>query len=511
MDFLRINSILLPLRSTEIKEMFGEKMNFAVQKYRITGTLILIGSLLFCSIANMEVRAETEEIVHTNAVLKFSDGGKTVIGVTNNKVEYIVIPDGVTRIGDRAFLDCSSLRKITIPESVTHIGEDAFWGCTSLIGITIPGNMMHIGARAFYRCRTLRSITVPESVTSIGEDAFLWCSSLVSVVLPEHFAGQELQRFRFPSSCRIYHSVADAQKSKAEMARLEALKLAAAAQGLKLSDDCKTVVGVTEREKVKKIVLPSSVTAIGDRAFWDCIALRNITIPDSVTSIGEDSFAHCSALWSITIPDSVTSIGKNAFSGCSALKNVTIPKRVTAIGNGAFDRCDSLTGIILPEHFSDEDAAAWGLSQNCRIFRSVAEARKVKAEMARLDALKIAAASQKLKLSDDCETVIGVTDREKVKKIELPRSITKIENNAFEGCAYLVKITIPPSVTDIGDRAFSGCSSLLSVTIPSSVTAIGEGAFSNCASLKKLTIPAHFTNGDVEKWGVFSDCQIIRK
>ena len=79
MDFLRIKSILLPLRSTEIKEMFGEKMNFAVQKYRITGTLILIGSLLFCSIANMEVRAETEEIVHTTRFapigLRPLDGG----------------------------------------------------------------------------------------------------------------------------------------------------------------------------------------------------------------------------------------------------------------------------------------------------------------------------------------------------------------------------------------------------------------------------------------------------
>lgn len=486
-------------------------MDFAVQKCRITGTLILIGCLLFGLIFSMEVRAETEEIVHTNAVLKFSDGGKKVIGVTNNKVEYIVIPDGVTHIGDRAFLDCSSLRKIVIPDSVTHIGEDAFWGCTSLIGITIPGNMIRIGDRAFYRCRTLRSITIPESVTSIGEDAFLWCNSLVSVVLPEHFTDQESDRFRFPSTCKIYRSVAEAQKSKAEMARLEALKVAAAAQKLKLSDDCKTVVGVTDRDKVKKIVLPSSVTAIADRAFWDCIALRNITIPDSVTSIGEDSFAHCSALWSITIPDSVTSIGKNAFSGCCSLKNIAIPESVTAIGNGAFDRCDSLTGIILPKHFSDEDAAAWGLSQNCRIFRSVAEAQKVRAEMARLEALKIAAASQKLKLSDDCETVIGVTEQENVKKIELPRSITKIENNAFEGCAYLVKITIPPSVTDIGDRAFFGCSSLLSITIPSSVKKIGKGALSDCSSLKKLTIPAHFTNEDVENWGVFSGCQIIRK
>ena len=486
-------------------------MNSIVQKCRITGIMIFISCLLIGLAVPVEVHAETERMSNTNAVLKFSDGGKTVVGVTNNKVEYIVIPDGVTGIGDRAFLDCYSLRKITIPESVTSIGEDAFWGCTSLIGITIPDNMKSIGARAFFRCRSLRSITIPGSVTSIGEDAFLWCSSLNSVVLPGHFADSGLDRLRFPRNCKIYRSVAEAQKSKAEMARLEALKIAAAAQRLSLSDDCKTVIGVTDREKVKKIELPSNVTAIGDRAFWNCISLRSIMIPDNVTSIGEDAFTHCSSLWSITIPSGMTSIGKNAFSGCSSLKNITIPDSVIHIGKDAFARCDSLTGIILPKHFSEADVIAWGVPQNCRIYRSVAEAQKIKAEMARLDALKMAAASQKLKLSDDCRTVISVTDREKVEVIVLPKSITKIESNAFENCSDLVKITIPASVTDIGDRAFSGCSSLLSITIPASVTSIGEGAFSNCSSLRMITIPDRFTNEDVEKWGVFSGCKIIRK
>jgi hypothetical protein len=84
---------------------------------------------------------------------------------------------------------------------------------------------------------------------------------------------------------------------------------------------------------VESIILPNSVTSIGERAFVGCSSLTSITIPNSVTSIGVEAFAYCSGLTSITIPNSVTTIGNYAFYSCSSLTSITIPNSVTSIGD----------------------------------------------------------------------------------------------------------------------------------------------------------------------------------
>ena len=99
---------------------------------------------------------------------------------------------------------------------------------------------------------------------------------------------------------------------------------------------------------IRKDMIPSSVTSIGNYAFSGCSSLTSITIPSSVTSIGDGAFCQCSSLTSITIPSSVTSIGNYAFSGCSSLTSITIPSSVTSIGDGAFCQCSSLTSITIP-------------------------------------------------------------------------------------------------------------------------------------------------------------------
>ena len=74
-----------------------------------------------------------------------------------------------------------------------------------------------------------------------------------------------------------------------------------------------------------------------DRAFGGCIFLTSLVIPDSVTSIGNGVFFDCNSLSNIVIPDGVTSIGDWAFYGCRSLTDIVIPNSVTSIGDGAFD------------------------------------------------------------------------------------------------------------------------------------------------------------------------------
>ena len=114
-------------------------------------------------------------------MLILSADGKTVTGVKSwykNSLESIVIPNGVTSIGERAFLYCENLKTVTLPDSVTEIGDMAFSYCHALREVSLPKRLTKIGGGAFMMCSSLQTIKIPDSVTEIGVAAFLDCRAL---------------------------------------------------------------------------------------------------------------------------------------------------------------------------------------------------------------------------------------------------------------------------------------------------------------------------------------------
>ena len=228
---------------------------------------------------------------------------------------------------------------VAIPEEVTYmnrtrkvtsIGDDVFRECTGLTSVTIPNSVTSIGDDAFSYCRGLTSVTIGNSVTSIGNYAFFYCSGLKKVIVKDIAAWCGIKFDRSNSNPLIYakHIYSD------------------------------------EDTEITNLIIPNSVTSIGDYAFDSCSGLTSITIPNSVTSIGNYAFDSCSGLTSVTIPNSVTSIGNYAFVGCYGFTSVTIPNSVTSIGYNAFDRVDIPTVISLIENPS----AIYGKTNSGRTF-----------------------------------------------------------------------------------------------------------------------------------------------
>ena len=177
--------------------------------------------------------------------------------VINNSKTYTVIS-----IERKAFYNRSGLTAVSIPNSVTTIGASAFEGCSGLTSVSIPSFVTTIGASAFEGCSGLTSVSIPSSVTTIGASAFYRCSSLEKIDVAENNT--------------VYASIA----------------------GILYSKSLNTILLCPEGKK-GKIEIPSSVTTIGDYAFYCCIGLTSVSIPSSVTTIGDYAFCYCNQLKSV--------------------------------------------------------------------------------------------------------------------------------------------------------------------------------------------------------------------
>ena len=184
--------------------------------------------------------------------------------------------------------------------------------------------------------------------------------------------------------------------------------------------------------------------------------IESYIIPDSVTSIGDYAFSRCSSQSNIVISNSVTNIGKCAFYLCRSLSNIVVPNSVISIGDCAFSCCSSLSNIVIPDSVTHIGNGAFS----------------------------------------GCSSLSNIV---------IPDSVIDIGNDAFSDCSFLSNIVIPDSVTDIGNDAFSHCSSLSNIVVPNSVISIGNRAFWDCSSLSNIVIPDSVT--DIGN-GVFYGCSL---
>ena len=202
---------------------------------------------------------------------------------------------------------------VVVPGGVTSIGNNAFYNCTSLTSVTIPDSVTSIGTRAFYDCSSLTSVVIPESVMSIGGEAFRGCSGL----------GDE------KGFILVGNILFDYKGTKKMVV---------------IPDSVTEISGwaFCNRRSLRSVTIPGGVTHIGHSAFYNCTSLTSVVIPAGVTEIGKDAFRDCSGLTSVTILESVTTIGDWAFLGCSGLVSVTIPSSVMTIGKNAFPQTTNL-------------------------------------------------------------------------------------------------------------------------------------------------------------------------
>lgn len=230
----------------------------------------------------------------------------------------------VTKIGEAAFQDNTTITSVTIPDSVTEIGANAFAGCTNLTSVTYGGDWSNL---------TIQSGN--PAVEDAAKDA----------------ANEQLFDFEF-----ILNNTAVVVIRYKGTAADVTIPSRYKGKPVTVIDP----VAFYNNSAVTSVTIPDSVTAIPDYAFGFCSQLTNISIPNSVTFIGFSAFNSCTSLKSITLPSSLSTIQSYAFYNCGNLKTIRIPVSVTSIGNCAFDVCPSLMTVTYSGSKKQWDAITKG-------------------------------------------------------------------------------------------------------------------------------------------------------
>lgn len=222
------------------------------------------------------IQEETSEyVIEEGVLIKYNGSGSD-----------IVIPEGVTKIGDNSFENCVSLKSVILPEGVQSLGISSFMGCVNLERVQLPNTLQEIGNRCFELCGNLSSIHLPEGLIRIGGSSFWNCNKLTDIKLPESL--EHIGEWCF--------------------------------------EGCSSLTNIE---------IPSKISTLERNTFAECTSLASVSFPEGLLRIGIECFDKCDKLTNIKLPESVITLGDQCF-GCKNLETIYIPRETVYFGDSCF-------------------------------------------------------------------------------------------------------------------------------------------------------------------------------
>ena len=450
----------------------------------------------------------------------------------------VVVEDGVTSIGESAFLGCKNLKSVELPSSIESINYGAFSGCSSLSEINYGGTakeykQIFIGSyngalgSATVHCEdgdityatwklengtltisgtgdmfdygwfgtpwhseaeSIEKVVVEDGVTSIAAAAFVECKNVQSVTIPQSVVYIGLDAIGCCSALKdIYYDGTVAQWDD-----ITVLDFSLTNRSVTVHCNDDSVLTSSYCGDNVKWTLDENgtltITGTGDMYSYEegrytpwydqSESVTSIVIEEGVTSIGVYAFLGCANAKSVSIPNTVTAIEREAFFGCKSLKEVVLPEGVKTVSNMTFVWCDSLESVTVPSTLESFGGANIyrGVFYKCQNLKNITVS----------DNNAVYSSDDGVVFSKDKSEIVLYPEGREAAEYQIPSGVTFISYHAFMGCNRLQSVTVPDSVTEIGQNAFYDSTSLESITIPDSVRSIGDSAFYNCSALKDV-------------------------
>ena len=394
-----------------------------------------------------------------------------ITGIGTCQDRHIIFPDQldgytVTGIGAEAFRGCTDLIAANISDSVTEIKDSAFRGCTGLLAVKIPSFTRVIGNLAFSGCAKLLWLSIPASVAFIGKAAFAGVGEVRVQEANRNYRSVDRHLYSGDGKTLLHYAankavsafmIPDSVTAIDDYAFFGCLHLTEVTVG----DSVKTIGESAFRlcKRLQTAVIGNSVTSIGAEAFLGCENLVSVSMGSAVTEIPKDAFAFCMKLKKVTIPDSVKTIGERAFLNCEDLRSALFGKSVVSIGRGAFGRCGKLTDVRYAGAYDD-----WGKIAFSPDWKKGSAIREINF-LASSGGLGISRGLKYRLLEDGKTCEIAGFGACKDQTVVIPEMIDEYR------------------VIGIGAEAFANASDLTGAVLFESVASIGAQAFSHCKNL----------------------------
>lgn len=471
-----------------------------------------------------------------------------------DKLTSVLFPVGIQTIGGYAFKGCDKLASITFEESSDHslsIETAAFKSCVALEDITYPGQLSVLGSSAYQGCENLKSVIFNKNeqyqpALSIGDYTFAKCPLITELSFPGRLTS--IGSFTFASCISLSNvsfedsntavklgygasSLENSLKYDEKLPLFGNSNLTSLYIGRNIDYETVEAKGYSPFYKqqfltdirfsqagtvtyckdyllykvnnCESLILPESLTSIGNWTFRGMSKLGRIVIPNAVTTIGEYTFADDSALESAKLSTSCAWLQQGLFSECGKLQAITIPTVVTKMDTQMFTNCKSLItatfedGTDLIEMGYGASNKEYGLFRDCPIEnlylgRWLSYSTKDnsgndtpnRAPFCHIPTLNNLTIGKNVGVIDKFmfSYCTGLED------VFLPDNITSVGMWGFRGCTSLKSVRLGQNLSQIADYGFSECSSLDNVVFPASMTSVADNSFSNCTSLRKLDL-----------------------
>lgn len=265
--------------------------------------------------------------------------------------------------------------------------------------------------------------------------------------------------------------------------------------------------------RLRSIVLPERLKAVGRSAFANCSDLEEVVMPPRVYELGDYAFDGCANLRYFTVPTSLETIGSNCFDGCTSLSQFNLPSSVRFIGKEAFENCP-IVDLRIPSYCDVEDANLGFLPKlrNIDVDRGNNQFSSYDGVLYDRDGVTLlmfpAGRTGSCRLPDKVEVIAPKAFyKSNVTAIELPETVVELGESAFESSSHLRSIFLPDGINVLPKNLFNGCSDLSDVSM-GEISSMGDYAFKGCSSLKSFTIVGPLSSIPA---GAFEDCKGLRQ
>ena len=403
---------------------------------------------------------------------------------------------GLTDIGKSAFSGCAKLSRLNgnsslfeLPDCVTKVGDSAFANCTSLpSSASIDAN---VGAQAFQNCTSLQELYINEgkgedsSVTDvvISDYAFSGCTNLKTVNL---LKVKSIGNYAF-EKCGIQ---SDVLKNLTSLDKIGDYAFSTCAFAEITIPDSVTYIGKYAFEKcgqLKTATIGTGLYRVQPYAFSECTNLSKVEVREGNGVLGQAMFDKCESLKEFTIPSSMTNFTKlfdsnpyietitikcarvdaAAFTNAINLKNINFTPDLTEIGGSAFKGCTGIKTMDLGANLKTVGASAFESCTGLTSFTTSSTSPDI------------------FKNSSEFKGCTSLTD------VKTAADVSAIGVSCFENCTSLNTVNgniIKSALTSVGNRAFYGCTGLTEATLPAGVTEMNANVFTNCKNIINITL-----------------------